>query len=288
MAEVDRVAKEVSAPQAECVGCALKNFLDWCGPVSLDQITTETLVKYQQHRKENPSARTKRPAAQSTIRREISFILRLLRLNGFQVDRPRPIRSHFTPNRHFTNDELQRFFEHCPREWKTLFLTLLCAGARPAELVPSKRSSHTALLREEVDPRAGVIVTRSAKRCHDGPAQKRAIPVHREMCSRILEEAPEDSIHAFRCPGIGMSHLFDGILAEARIPKKNALGEKLTAHSFRHTFATLFHQAAQGDLSLLRGALGHTQITTTQIYDHYEGKGAPVIDIAPYLEAAAE
>ena len=209
-------------------------------------------------------------------------------MNGFQVDRPRPIRSHFTPNRRFTDDELQRFFGHCPLEWKTLFLTLLCTGARPAELVPSKRSSHTALLKEEVDAEAGVIVLRSARRYHGAPVQKRAIPVHREMCSRILEEAPEDSAHAFRRPGIGMSHLFDCILAEARIPKKNALGEKLTAHSFRHTFATLFHQAVQGDLALLRRALGHTQITTTQIYDHYEGEGTPVIDIAPYFEQAAE
>ena len=85
-----------------------------------------------------------------------------------------------------------------------------------------------------------------------------------------------------------LAHLFDRILVRAGIQKFNALGKKLTTHSFRHTFATLFHQAVQGVIALLRRALGHTQVTTTTMYDHYCGEGAAVIDISPFLECKAE
>ena len=78
--------------------------------------------------------------------------------------------------------------------------------------------------------------------------------------------------------------MFNHILREAGIEKINTLGEKLTAHSFRHTYATILHRKVQGDLSILQRALGHSQITTTMIYDHFEGD-AEVIDITPYLPA---
>jgi integrase len=286
--EVDRVEREVSTREAQRVGGALSNFARWAGrDVTLDQVTTETLNDYQYYRKKQTIGPRQRPISQRTIRLEINYVLRLLRLNGFPVDRPRPVRAVCTPNRSFSPAELERFFAECPSEWRTLFLTLYATGARPAELVPSRFSSHTPLLQDEVDAEDGFIILRSAKRHPSAPVPIRRTPVVRELCLRILDQAPSDSDFAFRAPGIGLNHLFDRILEKAGIPKLNALGQKLTAHSFRHTFATIFHQHVQGDLSLLRRAMGHTQISTTMIYDHYTGEGAPVIDIAPYLEELA-
>jgi integrase len=276
---VARVEVDVSEREARRVGVALANVRDWLrrkGITRLDQITTEGLADYQR-------ARVRAGASKSTLLKEVNYTLRLLRENGFHIDRPRAIRARSTPNRAFTRDELRRFFQHCPAEWQTLFLTLLCTGARPAEIVPSKQSTHVPLLKEELDPEAGTVIIRSAKSRGQVQLRRRIHRVGAELLDRLVAQADATpGPHVFRAPSIGLNHVFDRVIAAAGIEKVNALGEKVTAHSFRHTFATLFHQAVGGDLALLRRALGHTQITTTQRYDHYEGPGV-VIEVSDFL-----
>ncbi|NQU45174.1 site-specific integrase [bacterium] len=75
---------------------------------------------------------------------------------------------------------------------------------------------------------------------------------------------------------------FDRLLKVARISKIDSLGRKLTAHSFRHTFATLMAESVGHNPFVLKQLLGHSQISTTHRYCHPKA-AAPVIDISPFL-----
>ena len=92
--------------------------------------------------------------------------------------------------------------------------------------------------------------------------------------------------HVFPLNG-SLSQLFDRILIRAGIPKLDELGRKLTAHSFRHTFAT--HQAMSVSFNpfLLKDILGHCQISTTDRYCHARAEAA-VIDVTELVGGVKE
>lgn len=315
LTEVDRVETETSTRESERVACALDAFEIWCGPgKALDQIDTKTLHQYQIHRLKT--------CAESTVQKDLNYILRLLKLNGFTVQRPRVIHGRFTPNRSFTDPELSKFFAACPDRWKTLFLVLLATGARPAELILSKQSTHVPLLKTEVNRETGVVLLRNAKIKPGGKRKHREIRIPPALCAKMLDEAPtdtcrkcgkklepktttsqpgkrdktcytcpdhpevtldkiSDSPYVFERPGVGINHLFNKILDKAGIAKIDPLGENLTAHSFRHTYATKLHEAAGGDICVVQQALGHSDLSTTRRYDHY--RGSAQIDISNLL-----
>jgi len=153
--EVKRVEEDVSRRQAEQVLYSLENFLRFAGDVTLDRIDTALLDRYQRKRLAEVSQRT--------VRGELTFVLRLLRLRGFQIARPLPRPGRVTEQREFTQDEIERFFQACPPRYKTLYSLMLVTGARQAELVPSNRSGHVALLKSEVDLERHLITIRTAK-----------------------------------------------------------------------------------------------------------------------------
>ena len=75
---------------------------------------------------------------------------------------------------------------------------------------------------------------------------------------------------------------FDLILEKAGIPKVDELSRKLTAHSFRHTYATMMAEKTGHNPFLLKEALGHQQLSTTERYCH---PTAPVL--MPALDGIA-
>lgn len=89
--------------------------------------------------------------------------------------------------------------------------------------------------------------------------------------ARVPEGLMEMSIAtAKRTPGkqvfLPCQNLFrhvDRILAEAGIEKLDVLGRKVTAHSFRHSWAALRAHAVGNNPFLLKTLPGHTPITTT-------------------------
>jgi len=127
------VSLEIDPGIVRNVARVVRDWLRRKGITRLDQITTEGLADYQR-------ARVRAGASKSTLLKEVNYTLRLLRENGFHIDRPRAIRARSTPNRAFTRDELRRFFQHCPAEWQTLFLTLQGIGTSsfpPSDNVPT-------------------------------------------------------------------------------------------------------------------------------------------------------
>lgn len=103
--EVDRVEATVSEYEAIRLGNGLANFTNWAGDISLENITTRMLEDYQMYRVKK--------AAISTIKKELYWILKMLRRNGFLIQKPENIRGRSTPNRAFSSDELTLFFQHC-------------------------------------------------------------------------------------------------------------------------------------------------------------------------------
>jgi len=261
LAEVGRVETDVGARQAERVGNALKNFLAYLGKdLSLDRIDAGMVERYQRKRLGEVAA--------ATVHKELSCILRLLRLNGFLVARPAAKRGKATPQRAFTAEELTRFFAACSLRDRLLYGLMLATGARLAELMPSKRSSHVPLLKTEVDLDGRRITLRSAKARPGAAGKVRVLPLPEglvEPLRRHIEETRGEHVFTYR---VNVRRDFEDTLRRAGIAKKDALGHKVTSHSFRHTYATLASEAIGHNPFLLKAILGHTQLSTTDRYCH--------------------
>ena len=67
------------------------------------------------------------------------------------------------------------------------------------------------------------------------------------------------------------------IIKRAGIPKFDALGQKVTGHSFRHAYATILSEQLENNAFVLKEALGHQRLSTTERYCH---PTAPTVVIA--------
>jgi len=272
--EVARIEADVSKRQADRVDCALRNFLDWAGDVSLERIDENLIEDFQRRRSKE--------VARSTVEKEICCIIKMLKENRIQIDKPKPKPGREALNRPFSQDELRRFFLHCPDELRSSFLLMLVTGARPAEIVPSIRSSHTCLLKKELDVKACTITIRCSKQLPNQKDRKRSLKVPQVLVgllSEISRRTPGDFIFP---PIKDLCRRFDRVLKAAGIEKTDALGQKLTAHSFRHTYATFMAEAVGHNPFVLKQVLGHSQISTTDRYCHPTAS-VPVIDISPFI-----
>lgn len=277
--EVARVRDEVGPGEARRVDIALDHWQRFCAQEnieSIDTTTTEHLELYRRRRIQGLHA-----IGHKTLTLETSYIMRLCRLNHHPLAAPRRLAAKRTFHRAFTPAEVTAFFGACPARLLPLFLCLYATGARLAELQPSKLSHHTPLLLSEVHVDTDIIDLRNAKQRPGQPARSRTVPVAPGLCRLILAAAPVPGQFAFAPTGEPFCHSFDRILRHAGIPKADALGHKLTAHSFRHTRASAILEQT-GDVSLAQLALGHSSIQTTQIYVHRQTQ-APVVDLAALL-----
>lgn len=284
--ELERITQTVGESRAWRVGICLENFLRWAGDIDLGKITTEMLMLYQTYRAsckkkinvgrgkdlKRVEAKSGSAIATSTIVLELQYVLRLLRQNGFIVAKPPlPRDRQKLPGRPFTREELKRFFAASdafpaekPGRYTPLFLMLLCTGARPAELIPSERSKHVALLKREIDYNSNVVTIRSAKVRPGSRSKVSRIQVAPEVLERVRDAADRNhGVHVF--PPMTLHCTFNRILGKAGLASVDELGEKLTAHSFRHTFGTML--AEQGaNAFVIQNALRHADPRMTSRY----------------------
>jgi len=258
--EVARVEADVSKIEGERVLCALRSFLEFAGDISLERIDTAFIEQYQRKRLAEISQRT--------VSMELSYVLRMLRLRGFDVTRPAAKRGRVTAHRAFTRDELHRFFQACPPRYKTLYALMPATGARQAELVPSTRSGHTSLLKSELDLEQKTVSIRSAKARRGTQGKVRVLPLPEELLEPLRAQmAAIEGPFVFRRYASSRRD-FDAILRRAGVPKRDTLGRKITAHSFRHTYATMMAEAIGHNPFVLKEILGHQQLSTTDRYCH--------------------
>lgn len=261
--EVELIAQDVSAREAEEVSTAMRHLLRFVGgkDLPLEKVTTDLLEGYQRMRLKKASL--------NTYRREICYFIRMLERNGFTVKKPKPKRGKETPNRAFTQEELEAFFGHCGFRLWVLFMTMLVTGARPAELIPSNRSKHTPLLKSELFDDLNIKV-RNAKikpLMEKNTFRMAAIPPTLMEDLRYVASL-SDVPYVFPERGNSLAASFNGVIERAGIAKIDELRRKVTAHSFRHTFCENLAARVGNNPFVVMGAMGHSNITSTQIYCH--------------------
>jgi integrase len=193
----------------------------------------------------------------------------LLRENGIAVFKPRTKPGRVVEQREFTDDELTRFFaQPLKEEHRVLFRFLLATGARPAEVIPSIRSTHVALLKSEIFREKNIVLIRNAKVRTGQKIRLRQICIPADLMEDVLKLAAKNpGQHVFH-RNSNLHALFDRICRKAGIPKVDELGRKVTAHSFRHTYGTKLSEAVDGNQFVLKQTLGHSRISTTDRYVH--------------------
>ena len=264
LAEVARVEADVGTRQAERVRICLLNFEEWIGEkIALEALPADTLTRYQRHRLAT--------ASRATVQKEIHAIGRMLRGKTHNVEKPPALgRGRFAPNRAFTEAEVQAIFARATGWMRDLCLVLATTGARPAEIIPSYRSNHIALLKTEVDYEAQTITLRTAKqKAGQTPAAPRTVKVPQETLDACKRQTADTlGVHVFAPGNANLARQFKALLRRAGVPRIDALGRKATLHSWRHTYATRIAQIVGQNPFLLQRALGHSQIGTTAQYCH--------------------
>ena len=279
--EVQRLEIDVTQSQARRALTSFTQFLKWTRrDLDITEIDRALLEDFQRYR-----LRTK---ASSTVSADLNFILRLLRQNDILVPKPSPKPGRFTESRAFTREEINRLFINCAPRMRPLYATLLCTGARVAELIPSDRSTHTPLLKSEIDFREERIHLRQAKGVPGRPAKARPpLPVPGfllELLRWQVDQTPAEYELVFTKQH-NLRRDFREALAAAKIKRIDAVGRRIWLHSFRHTYCTLLAQQVPNTW-LLKEILGHSKISTTEKYTHVSAEMVPIaaVDIFTPLD----
>ena len=274
--EVARIETDISPGRAERALSTFSMFLQWLErDPDVGEIAHDVLEAYQRHRL--------RLVGANTVNLDLVLLLRLLRQNGVNVRKPCRKAGRETVVRPFSPNEFKRLLQHANDGEPTLYLTLLFTGARLAELVPSRRSTHKSLLKNEVDFEKGLIHIRQAKGRNGRSLRPRPpIPVPKHVLRLIREEmakTPSDYPFVFT-PRPGAGRVFDRTLKRAGIPKIDGAGRKLVIHSIRHAYATIMAEQVQHNPHFLKHLLGHRSILTTDRYCHQvQASALPVSDL---------
>lgn len=312
-----RLEKTISERQAERAGGALRKFQEWAGDCKLEKITTDALEKYMEYRAEKGVVTVKKGkdgtiqksfkgCSTGTLKKDLSFICSMLKEEGYTVEKPKIHIHKETRGRPFTREELRMFLDASskypqgdPGRYTPFWLFLLATGARPAELVPShlNRSAHIPLLKKEIDLEREQVTIRGAKNKRGEHSKFTVIPVSRALLELCLEKAPEGE---YVFPSFDIADAFDSILeltkerdvvndkgkirikAETGIIKVDKLKEKLTAHSFRHTYGTMLAEAGASAF-IIQAILRHADPRMTARYLAHARPQVEVVDVSEFL-----
>lgn len=138
-----------------------------------------------------------------------------------------------------------------------LILTHLYSGTRPSELL--------ALKIEDLDLEHGMLTVRNTKTYMD-----RIIPLHKKPLTAIRKyfatfDGKGPYLFSTKKGKSGLKiQTYQKIL---RSYSKKAGIKRVTPYQIRHTFATQFIENG-GDVLILKSLLGHSRVSTTEIYIH--------------------
>ena len=148
---------------------------------------------------------------------------------------------------------------------KAMLETLYCCGLRVTELVTLKISD---IVFEEEFVR--VIGKGNKQRLVPlGKSAEKFIKIYlEEVRPHIPVQKDMQDIVFLNRRGKGMTREMVFIIIQ-QLKKKAGLNKKISPHTFRHTFATHLVEGGS-DLRAVQEMLGHSSITTTEIYTHID------------------
>ena len=130
------------------------------------------------------------------------------------------------------------------------------AGLRRAEIA----ALHSDDLNTSTEP--GTVVVRHGKGGKD-----RSVPLHPVLRRMILDARPSGPVF-----GVGPDAVGIRIAGHLR-----SLGIDATAHQLRHSFGTELARVSRGNIPLVAGMLGHSELSTTMGYVALGDSGATEI-----------
>ncbi len=277
------VGKNQSLKTIENYQHYLGRFLAWYGDKKPHQITLDDIHKYRLYlnRYSDDRGRTLGTKTQNYHVIALRAFLKYLIKNDIQTLSPEKIDLQKIPERiveYLDRDELERLFAVIPRDNikglrnRAIVETLYSTGLRVSELV--------SLNRKQIDLKRKEFMIR-------GKGKKPRIVFLSERCCKFIEDYLDERQDNFDPLFInhGRTRKGDDItLSEKRrlttvtiqnivrgAALKAGIIKKVTPHVLRHSFATeLLINGA--DIRSVQEMLGHSSITTTQIYTHVTNK----------------
>ena len=265
-----RVERNLSPKTRAAYAYDLRKFTEWMVPmVGFDPetslITTAHLKEYLAYLQEE---RRHRPATLSrTISTMRAFFKHCVRQEVIEASPAEPIFNPKTPKRlpvYLVESELQKLLEAPdPEDPKAvrdyaILVTLGFTGVRLQELV------NLDIEDIEFERRTIKVFGKGAK--------ERLIPINEIVAQALItylqcrlpgtERAVFLNRFGRRLSGRSVEYIVEKYVRRAGITKA-----KVSPHKLRHTFATLLHMK-NVDLLEIKSLLGHSSITSTQIYTH--------------------
>jgi len=272
-------AKGLSPRTVEIRDRMLRRFIHWCSERSLDRpqdVTRPILERYRRHLYHHRKANGE-PLSFATQQQRLlplkAFFQWLARENyilsnpASEMELPRVHRR--LPQHILTAEEVERILAQTALHGalgvrdRAILETLYSTGIRRAELAN--------LRLYDVDPRNGTLMVREGKGKKDrmvplGARAGRWIDRYVQEVRPTLVVEPDEGwlfLHEYGEP-FRNNRLTDLV---KKYIEASGIGKPGACHLFRHTMATLMLDAG-ADIRHLQAILGHSQLSTTEIYTH--------------------
>jgi Site-specific recombinase XerD len=180
-----------------------------------------------------------------------------LKYLGRNVDYPLPKRPKMLP-KYLTREELTRLLNACQDDYEKLVIGLLLTGVRVSELVNIRVSDI------DISHRSIRVV---------GKGYKERVVFFADWLVPLLKRYLRHNKYEWLFPSeVNPGQHVHYVTVERtlkKIVKRAGINKKVTPHVLRHTFATL--SLASGlDIREIQELLGHSSLSSTQIYTHVD------------------
>jgi len=259
------VASSYSSNYLKSIILSNRQLIGAVGNIELTQINTKNLQAFftQVYNRSPKAAELYLRTLKASFSRAVDW--NYLEQNPFKkVKLPRPPKSYPL---FITESQFNDLILHCREEFlKNIMMVAFYSGMRLGEI--------TNLQWSQIDLQNKTIVVRSNSTFTTKSKKDRVIPICNKIYNLLKELRDnsfqtKDSVYVFEKIN-GIRYLNDHISKSfKKALLKSSLDKKLKFHSLRHSFASNLIQRGVS-LYVIKELLGHSDISTTQIYSHLQ------------------